>query len=81
VAANKTMKPRLRWWIIWTCSIQPFVNYIDRRTLFMLAPMIIKKLRMTMEDNCYVTAAFQIVYASTWLVDALIIDVIARGLD
>lgn len=59
------MKPntRLRWWIVWTLFCSTVINYIDRQTLSVLAPVVMKELHMTHEDYSYVVSAFQIAYA------------------
>ena len=76
------MKPRtnLRWWIVWTLFLSTVINYIDRQTLSVLAPVVMKELHMTHADYSYVVSAFQIAYASMWLLGGMIIDAIGARL-
>jgi MFS transporter, ACS family, aldohexuronate transporter len=72
------MKPikHLRWWIVWTLFCSTVINYINRQTLSVLAPVIMQRFHMTHEDYSYVVSAFQVAYAGMWLVGGVIIDVI-----
>jgi MFS transporter, ACS family, hexuronate transporter len=76
------MKPKthLRWWIAWTLFCSTVINYIDRQTLSVLAPVIMQELHMTHEQYSYVVSAFQIAYACMWLVGGVIIDIIGTRL-
>ncbi len=76
------MKPikHLRWWIVWTLFCSTVINYINRQTLSVLAPVIMQRFHMTHEDYSYVVSAFQIAYAGMWLVGGVIIDVIGTRL-
>jgi ACS family hexuronate transporter-like MFS transporter len=76
------MKPkaRLRWWIVWTLFCSTVINYIDRQTLSVLAPAVMKELHMTHQDYSYVVSAFQIAYACMWLIGGVIIDIIGTRL-
>jgi ACS family hexuronate transporter-like MFS transporter len=76
------MKPntRLRWWIVWTLFCSTVINYIDRQTLSVLAPVVMKELHMTHQDYAYVVSAFQIAYACMWLIGGVIIDIIGTRL-
>ncbi len=76
------MKPikHLRWWIVWTLFFSTVINYIDRQTLSVLAPVITKEFHMSHADYSYVVSAFQIAYAVMWLVGGVIIDVIGTRL-
>jgi ACS family hexuronate transporter-like MFS transporter len=76
------MKPntRLRWWIVWTLFCSTVINYIDRQTLSVLAPVVMKELHMTHADYSYVVSAFQIAYACMWLIGGVIIDLIGTRL-
>lgn len=80
------MKPepikRLRWFIVWTLFCSTVINYINRQTLSVLAPVIMQQFHMTHEDYAYVVSAFQVAYAGMWLIGGIIIDIIGtrRGL-
>lgn len=80
------MKPkpikRLRWFIVWTLFCSTVINYINRQTLSVLAPVLMQHFHMTHEDYSYVVGAFQVAYAGTWLIGGIIIDIIGtrRGL-
>ncbi|HUZ46484.1 MAG TPA: MFS transporter [Terriglobia bacterium] len=76
------MKPikHLRWWIVWTLFCSTVINYINRQTLSVLAPVIMQRFHMTHEDYSYVVSAFQIAYAGMWLVGGVIIDIIGTRL-
>ena len=80
------MKPkpikRLRWFIVWTLFCSTVINYINRQTLSVLAPVIMQHFHMTHEDYSYVVSAFQVAYAGMWLIGGVIIDIIGtrRGL-
>ena len=73
---------RLRWFIVWTLFCSTVINYINRQTLSVLAPVIMQQFHMTHEDYSYVVSAFQIAYAGMWLIGGIIIDIIGtrRGL-
>lgn len=80
----QTAKPiaRLRWWIVWTLFFSTVINYIDRQTLSVLAPVITKQFQMSHQDYSHIVSAFQIAYAGMWLLGGVLIDVIGtrRGL-
>lgn len=75
----KTVK-HLRWWIVWTLFCSTAINYIDRQTLSVLAPVIIKQFHMSHEDYAGIVAAFQVAYAGMWLVGGVLIDIIGTKL-
>jgi MFS transporter, ACS family, hexuronate transporter len=79
---SKPLKPNLslRWWIVWTLFCSTVINYIDRQTLSVLAPVVMKQLHMTHEDYSYAVSAFQIAYAGMWLIGGVIIDIIGTRL-
>jgi MFS transporter, ACS family, hexuronate transporter len=74
------LNTHLRWWIVWTLFCSTVINYIDRQTLSVLAPVVMKELHMTHEDYSYVVSAFQIAYACMWLIGGVIIDLIGTRL-
>lgn len=73
---------RLRWFIVWTLFCSTVINYINRQTLSVLAPVIMQQFHMTNQDYSYVVSAFQVAYAGMWLIGGVIIDIIGtrRGL-
>jgi len=68
----------LRWWIVWTLFLSTVINYIDRQTLSVLAPIIIKDLHLSHVDYSRIVSAFQISYAVMWLVGGVLLDVIGQ---
>ena len=76
------MKPlkRLRWWIVWTLFFSTVINYINRQTFSVLAPVITKELNLSHTDLSHVFSAFQIAYAGTWLVGGVLLDIIGTRL-
>ena len=76
------MKPlkHLRWWIVWTLFLSTVINYIDRQTLSVLAPIITKEFHMSNADYSRIVSAFQFAYAGMWLVGGVLIDVIGTRL-
>ena len=66
----------LRWWIVWTLFCSTVINYIDRQTLSVLAPVITKEFHMSNADYSRIVSAFQVAYAGMWLVGGVLIDVI-----
>ncbi len=76
------MRPlkHLRWWIVWTLFFSTVINYIDRQTLSVLAPIITREFHMTNVDYSRILSAFQIAYAGMWLVGGVLIDVIGTRL-
>ena len=64
-------KTRVRWWIIGTLFLSTTVNYIDRQTLSVLSPVILKELNLSHVDYSKIVSAFQVTYAVTWLVAAV----------
>lgn len=76
---QKTLK-HLRWWIVWTLFCSTVINYIDRQTLSVLAPVITKQFHMSHEDYSHIVSAFQVAYAGMWLIGGVLIDVIGTRL-
>lgn len=70
----------LRWWIVWTLFCSTVINYINRQTLSVLAPVIIKQFHMSHEDYAGIVAAFQVAYAGMWLIGGVLIDIIGTRL-
>jgi len=76
------LKPlkHLRWWIVWTLFFSTVINYIDRQTLSVLAPVIMKELHFSEADYSHIVVAFQIAYAAMWLVGGVLIDIVGTRL-
>ncbi len=76
------MKPskHLRWWIVWTLFCSTVINYVNRQTLSVLAPVIMRQFQMTHQDYSYIVSAFQISYAVMWLIGGVIIDIVGARL-
>ncbi|MGA2631677.1 MAG: MFS transporter [Terriglobia bacterium] len=76
------MKPikRLRWWIVWTLFFSTVINYINRQTFSVLAPVITRELHLSHTQLSQVFSAFQIAYAGTWLVGGVVLDIIGTRL-
>ncbi len=76
------MKPikRLRWWIVWTLFFSTVINYINRQTFSVLAPVITRELHLSHTQLSQIFSAFQIAYAGTWLVGGVVLDIIGTRL-
>jgi len=79
-AAKRKPIKRLRWWIVWTLFCSTVINYINRQTLSVLAPVVMQQFHMSHEDYSYVVSAFQVAYAGMWLIGGVIIDIIGTRL-
>src|SRR4051812_22414926 len=64
-----------RWWIVWALFGSTVLNYFNRQTLSVLAPLISKELHLSHEDLSHIFAAFQISYALTWLLGGIFLDI------
>src|SRR5450631_2321505 len=66
----------LRWKIVWVLFLSTALNYINRQTLSLLAPVISKDLHFDHEALSQIFGAFQISYAWTWLIGGVVLDLI-----
>jgi ACS family hexuronate transporter-like MFS transporter len=66
----------IRWRIVWILFFSTAINYINRQTLSLLAPVISSELHFSHEDLSRIFGSFQIAYAWTWLIGGLLLDVI-----
>jgi MFS transporter, ACS family, hexuronate transporter len=66
----------LRWWIVWTLFGSTVINYISRQTFSVLAPVITHQFHLSHADLSRIFSAFQISYASMWLIGGVLLDVI-----
>jgi ACS family hexuronate transporter-like MFS transporter len=64
----------LRWWIVWTLFASTVINYINRQTLSVLAPVIIREFHLTHSQYSQIVSVFQFSYAATWLLGGILID-------
>jgi ACS family hexuronate transporter-like MFS transporter len=69
------MKHRRRWWIVWTLFFSTAINYINRQTLSVLAPVISKQFHLSHAELSNIFGAFQIAYAATWLLGGIFLDI------
>jgi ACS family hexuronate transporter-like MFS transporter len=69
-----------RWWIVWALFGSTVLNYFNRQTLSVLAPMIAKELHLSHSDLSHIFAAFQVSYALTWLLGGIFLDIVGTRL-
>ncbi|MEO8130316.1 MAG: MFS transporter, partial [Bryobacteraceae bacterium] len=69
-----------RWWIVWALFGSTVLNYFNRQTLSVLAPLISKELHLSHSELSHIFAAFQISYALTWLLGGIFLDVVGTRL-
>ncbi len=76
------MKPQkhLRWWIAWTLFLSTVINYINRQTFSVLAPVITQHFHLSHTDLSRVFSAFQLSYAAMWLIGGVLLDIIGTRL-
>ena len=76
------MKPkkRLRWWIAWTLFFSTVINYINRQTLSVLAPVITQQFHLNHSQLSWVFSFFQLSYAGMWLIGGVLLDIIGTRL-
>jgi MFS transporter, ACS family, aldohexuronate transporter len=67
---------RRRWWIVWALFGSTVINYINRQTLSVLAPVISQDLHLSHTALSTIFGAFQVSYAVTWLIGGMLIDVV-----
>ncbi|HEX4770325.1 MAG TPA: MFS transporter [Bryobacteraceae bacterium] len=69
-----------RWWIVWTLFFSTAINYINRQTLSVLAPVISKEFHLSHTQLSNIFGAFQFAYAGTWLVGGIFLDIVGTRL-
>lgn len=76
------MKPteRLRWWIVWTLFLSTVINYVNRQTFSVLAPVISREFHLSHSDLASVFSAFQVSYAGMWLIGGVLLDIVGTRL-
>lgn len=70
----------LRWKIAWILFFSTVINYVNRQTFSLLAPVISTELNFSHEDLANIFGAFQLSYAWTWLIGGVLLDVIGTRL-
>jgi len=73
-------KKRLRWWIAWTLFFSTVINYINRMTLSVLAPVITQQFHLNHSQLSWVFSFFQLSYAGMWLIGGVLLDIIGTRL-
>jgi ACS family hexuronate transporter-like MFS transporter len=73
-------KERRRWWIVWTLFASTTINYLNRQTLSVLAPLISKQFHLSHIELSSIFGAFQFTYAATWLVGGVFLDIVGTRL-
>jgi MFS transporter, ACS family, hexuronate transporter len=73
-------KDRRRWWIVWTLLCSTAINYINRQTLSVLAPLISKQFHLSHSELSNIFGAFQFAYAGTWLIGGVFLDIVGTRL-
>ena len=74
------MNDRRRWWIVWTLFFSTAINYINRQTLSVLAPVISKEFHLSHSELSNIFGAFQFAYAGTWLLGGIFLDIVGTRL-
>jgi ACS family hexuronate transporter-like MFS transporter len=67
---------RRRWWIVWALFGSTVLNYFNRQTLSVLAPLLSKELHLSHAELSHIFAAFQVSYALTWLLGGIFLDIV-----
>jgi ACS family hexuronate transporter-like MFS transporter len=71
---------RRRWWIVWTLFFSTAINYINRQTLSVLAPVISREFHLNHSQLSNIFGAFQFAYAGTWLIGGIFLDLVGTRL-
>lgn len=69
-----------RWWIVWTLFFSTAINYINRQTLSVLAPVISREFHLNHSELSNIFGAFQVAYAGTWLIGGIFLDIVGTRL-
>ncbi|MGJ5815269.1 MFS transporter [Paludibaculum fermentans] len=69
-----------RWWIVWALFGSTVLNYFNRQTLSVLAPLISQQLHLSHSDLSRIFAAFQVSYAVMWLLGGIALDLVGTRL-
>jgi MFS transporter, ACS family, hexuronate transporter len=74
------VRDRRRWWIVWTLFFSTAINYINRQTLSVLAPVISKEFHFSHAELSNIFGVFQFSYAATWLLGGIFLDIVGTRL-
>jgi MFS transporter, ACS family, hexuronate transporter len=69
-----------RWYVIGLLLAATVINYIDRQTLSVASPLIIKDLNLSMQDYSFIASAFLLSYALMQVVAGRFIDILGTKL-
>lgn len=67
---------RRRWWIVWTLFFSTAINYINRQTLSVLAPLISREFHLNHTQLSNIFGSFQFAYAAMWLIGGIFLDIV-----
>ncbi|MCU1262259.1 MAG: major facilitator superfamily 1 [Bryobacterales bacterium] len=67
---------RRRWWIVWTLFLSTAINYVNRQTLSVLAPVISREFHLTHIQLSHIFGSFQVAYAGTWFLGGVFLDLV-----
>ena len=76
VSQVPSLLTRRRWWIVWTLFGSTMINYVNRQTLSVLAPVISRELHLSHSALSQIFASFQVSYAITWLLGGMVLDIV-----
>ena len=62
IAAYAGRGPKFKWWVAFLLFLVTVLNYIDRQTLSVLAPVIREEFGMSNQDYSYIIMSFQLAY-------------------
>jgi MFS transporter, ACS family, hexuronate transporter len=79
-SAGGIIRDRRRWWIVWTLFFSTAINYVNRQTLSVLAPVITREFHLSHSELSTIFSAFQVAYAGTWLVGGIFLDIVGTRL-
>ena len=71
--AGKSIKG-LRWWIVFLIFLATTINYIDRQTISVAAPVITEEFGMTAQEYSWIISCFLLAYAIMQVVSGRLID-------
>ena len=74
------VRDRRRWWIVWTLFCSTAINYINRQTLSVLAPVLSREFHLSHRGLAHIFGAFQFSYAAMWLVGGIFLDMVGTRL-
>jgi MFS transporter, ACS family, aldohexuronate transporter len=64
----------LRWWIVGLLFLSTVLNYIDRQTVSILAPVLQDQFHMSNEDYAFVVSAFLVSYTVMQAISGMVLD-------